>query len=87
MERSRLTILAYSGGATGMVAALPISGLIAEHFGWPYLFYIYGLFGIIWFALWMYIVSDKPENDPRISPDELAYIRRTLDANNNKKVL
>ncbi|XP_044010156.1 uncharacterized transporter slc-17.2-like [Aphidius gifuensis] len=37
--------------------------------------------------MWMYFVSDRPEDDPRISPSELAYLKKTLEPNNDKKIV
>jgi ACS family sodium-dependent inorganic phosphate cotransporter len=40
--------------------------------------YFTGAVGLIWFAIWWTVVKDGPENDPRISPEELKYIQDSL---------
>jgi MFS family permease len=42
MERSKLATLAFSGSYVGTVVALPLSGYLAKHVGWPYVFYVFG---------------------------------------------
>ena len=39
-----------------------------------------GITGIVWFVLWVIFAYDPPENHPRISKEELAYIT------NSKKI-
>lgn len=63
---------------------MPASGLIAKNFGWPSVFYVSGFFGMSWFALWSYFVTDKPENDPWITQAELDYIKQSLGKSNQK---
>lgn len=90
LERSKLTSLTMAGISTGVVFSMPASGLIAENLGWPAIFYIYGLVGIVWFTLWYKFVSDKPSDDPWISKSELDYLKRSLnndsELNGHKKV-
>jgi Arabinose efflux permease len=42
LERSRLATLAFSGSYAGTVVSLPASGYLAEQFGWPSVFYVFG---------------------------------------------
>ena len=42
--------------------------------GWPAAFYATGLIGFIWLAFWL-LFYRNPEEHPRLSRDELAYIR------------
>lgn len=37
-----------------------------------------GLVGCLWFAAWIFIVKDRPENDKKMSADELRYITSSL---------
>lgn len=86
LEYSKLTSLTISGSSAGIVFAMPVSGLIIEHFGWPAVFYINGFFGVIWFAFWMYFVTDKPEDDPRITQQEIDFIKFSINSNSQNKV-
>ena len=44
---------------------MPLSGALAESFGWQTVFYVFGGLGAIWFAIWSilikgnYFVSDS----------------------------
>jgi len=42
LERSRLATLALSGIYAGTVVSLLASGCLAEQFGWPSVFYVFG---------------------------------------------
>ena len=61
--------------------SLPISGLLCEYGfagGWPSVFYVFGVCGIVWFVVWMVFVYDTPAQHPRISPAERALIERSI---------
>lgn len=81
MERSKFGALVYAGVNFGTVISLPLSGwLCTLDFmgGWPLSFYIFGVLGIVWFFLWIYLVYDSPHSHPRISIKERAYIERAV---------
>lgn len=78
LERSKLATLAFSGSFLGTVFAMPISGIMAEHLGWPSIFYVFGAVGLLWFFLWWVVVKDHPEDDPHISQSELEYIKSSI---------
>ena len=75
LERSRLAAVAFSGSYVGTVLALPVSGLLAQHMGWEWIFYFFGTLGLVWCIGWMYIVKDNPEEDRNITDQELEYLR------------
>ena len=75
IERSRLAAVAFSGSYVGTVLALPVSGLLAQHLGWEWIFYFFGVLGLVWCVGWMYIVKDNPEEDRNITDQELEYLR------------
>ncbi|XP_059471952.1 sialin-like [Neocloeon triangulifer] len=85
LERSKLATLAFSGSYVGTVVALPLSGYLAKHVGWPYVFYVFGFIGLVWYAVWVAVVREGPELDPRISQEELIYIQKSLGQQNYKK--
>lgn len=88
LERSKLATIAVSGTHFGTVLAMPLSGVLAEQFGWPSIFYCFGTCGVLWAVLWFGVVKDSPEDDPKISPEELHYIQTSLakDASSYKDV-
>uniref|UniRef100_A0A6Q2Y8U4 Sialin n=1 Tax=Esox lucius TaxID=8010 RepID=A0A6Q2Y8U4_ESOLU len=78
LERSRLLTIAYTGAQLGTVVALPLSGQICFYLDWTWVFYIFGIVGIVWFILWAFLVSNTPSTHPRISEQERLYILSTL---------
>ncbi|OBS57466.1 hypothetical protein A6R68_11411, partial [Neotoma lepida] len=78
LERSKLLTISYAGAQLGTVISLPLSGMICYYMDWTYVFYLFGIIGIVWFILWMWIVSDTPETHKTISHYEKEYIVSSL---------
>ncbi|CAH1263098.1 SLC17A8 [Branchiostoma lanceolatum] len=78
LERSQLATAAFSGSYVGTFLCLPICGVLAEHVGWPSIFYVFGALGLVWFVGWWFIVTDSPATHSTISYQELEYIRQTI---------
>ncbi|KAJ8014130.1 hypothetical protein DPEC_G00037060 [Dallia pectoralis] len=78
LERSRLLTIAYTGAQLGTVVALPLSGQICFYLNWTWVFYIFGIVGIVWFIMWTLLVSNTPSTHPRISEQERLYIVSSL---------
>ena len=70
--------IVYSGAQAGTVLSLPISGFLCDAFGWPSVFYVFGLLGLVWWIGWCYLVFDSPQTHPRISSSERRYILNSL---------
>ena len=66
------------GPFAGTVLGMPLSGVIAYNFGWPWVFYVFGVLGVVWSFFWFSIVTDSPKDQPKISKDELRYILESL---------
>lgn len=80
-ERSRVGAAVYSGAQFGTVISMPLSGLLAEYGfdgGWPSIFYIFGLIGMVWSIAFIILVYEEPDKDPKISEKEKKYIQSTL---------
>lgn len=45
--------------------------------GWPSVFYVFGIAGVVCFFLWMYTIYDSPDKHPRILQSELKLIKQT----------
>ena len=56
-----------------------MSGILAEDLGWEYPFYVMGVLGVVWFALWTLLIHDGPAANPRISDEERLYIEMNAD--------
>ncbi|XP_053602667.1 vesicular glutamate transporter 1 isoform X1 [Plodia interpunctella] len=74
-ERARLATFAFSGSYVGTVVSMPVSSLLANYTGWPGIFYVFGIMGLVWTTLWWLVVKESPEKDPHITPAELKYIQ------------
>lgn len=60
---------------------MPLSGLLAEYGfdgGWPSIFYIFGLVGVIWSVAFLMFVHEDPSTHPTISEKERKYIISSL---------
>lgn len=87
-ERSRLAGIANAGAQIGNVLALPLGGYLCQYgfdSGWPSIFYIFGLLGIIWFVLWMLLASATPKDHRFISSKERDYIIDQTSASTSEK--
>eukprot|EP01083_Nonionella_stella_P176055 614938_1 len=82
-ERSRMISIALSGVSFGNIAGASLSSFIIAsestvYGGWPNVFYLTSVSGIIWFIVWCLVVSDTPFNDGCISGKEFIYLRSKL---------
>nr|CAG4638404.1 EOG090X04X8 [Cyclestheria hislopi] len=83
LERSKLVTAAYSGNYFGTVISMVVCGLLAEHLGWPSIFYVFGGFALLWCILWFVFVKESPAEDRFISKEELDYITSCLGTSSN----
>ena len=73
-ERATATGI-FNGGVTiGAIAAPLLVPMAAAALGWQGAFVVTGLIGFAWLVAW-WALYYRPEEHPRISADELAYIR------------
>src|SRR5689334_1164526 len=73
-ERALATGIFNAGTNVGaMLAAISVPW-IALHLGWRWTFLLTGAVGFIWLAFWL-VVYRRPEEHPRLSKEELDYIR------------
>jgi ACS family sodium-dependent inorganic phosphate cotransporter len=73
-ERSRAISLYVSGVSFGTAVALLASPIIVLTVGWPAVFYISGILGVIWLVGWIAKAADVPEQCAGVSAHELAMI-------------
>ncbi|KAJ0175558.1 hypothetical protein K1T71_008717 [Dendrolimus kikuchii] len=78
LERSRLATLAFCGTYAGIVIGMPLSGLLTDYISWQAPFYFYGVSGVIWYTLWLWLVFERPSKHPTITSKELTYIEQSL---------
>jgi ACS family hexuronate transporter-like MFS transporter len=73
-ERSFATGIFNSGANVGAILAPITVPVLAAIWGWQAAFIMIGMLGFIWMSVWLWLY-DKPEQQPRLSAAELAYIR------------
>ncbi|XP_063709262.1 sialin-like [Culicoides brevitarsis] len=74
------------GGALGTVITWSMVGYIIETFGWIWSFYIPAVITAVFAFIWLYLVSDSPQNHPRISDNERMFIQKSQEGRvSNKK--
>ncbi|XP_027054875.1 sialin-like isoform X1 [Pocillopora damicornis] len=78
LERSKLATLNIAGGILGIIMSMFLSGYIAFHFGWSWIFYVFGSSGLIWSILCLCLVSNSPSQQRWMSREEAEYIQFSL---------
>jgi MFS family permease len=54
----------------GTLVAFPVSGALLSVKlldGWPFIFYLFGSIGVLWFIVWAFLVFESPMQNPYIS--------------------
>ncbi len=77
-ELCRVIAFDVTGVYLGIMIAFPLSVWVVSHWGWPWVFYSFGVLGLVWALLWCILVTSRPEEHPSISAAELAYIQQDL---------
>lgn len=60
---------------------MPLSGLLAEYGfdgGWPSIFYVFGLIGVVWSIAFIWLVHEDPSSHPNMDEKEKKYILSSL---------
>ncbi|CAG2102001.1 unnamed protein product [Medioppia subpectinata] len=86
-ERSTFLAMPTMGSNIGTIATQALSGYLAEHGfagGWPSVFYVPAMIGILWLIVWTVVVKSEPKDHPWISDHELNYIQSNIAANNSR---
>lgn len=73
-ERALATGIFNSGTNVGAVLTPVTAGLLNAYLGWRWAFVIVGSLGFLWLVAWLAIFR-RPEEHPRCSPEELAFIK------------
>jgi MFS transporter, ACS family, aldohexuronate transporter len=73
-ERAFATGIFNSGSNLGALLTPLIVPWVALNWGWQWAFIGTGLVGVFWVLLWFFFYR-TPEGHPKLSPEELAYIR------------
>ncbi len=73
-ERALATGIFNAGSNVGALLTPLIVPVITVSCGWPMAFLVRGSLGFLWLLAWIFVYH-SPDQHPRVSPDELAYIR------------
>ena len=73
-ERALATGIFNAGTNIGAVVAPLVVPWLTLRYGWPWAFIATGAVGFLWLALWLGLYA-RPEDHPRVSSEEVAYIR------------
>jgi MFS transporter, ACS family, hexuronate transporter len=73
-ERALATGVFNAGSNVGAIAAPLAVPWIYLRWGWPWAFIATGALGLVWLFFWLRVFR-PPEQHPRLSPEEFAYIR------------
>src|SRR5689334_20475310 len=74
-HQGRALSVAFIGNAVGAAISTPLVFKLVEHQGWRLPFVEFGIIGVIWAIVWYWWFRDRPEEHPRVTPEELAFIR------------
>ncbi|TSE07385.1 MFS transporter [Aquimarina algiphila] len=73
-ERGIFQGINFSGSRLGAAFALPLVAYLIEAWGWRYIFYFFGLIGIIFAVIFYFVFRNKPEDHPALSDEEKQFI-------------
>jgi MFS transporter, ACS family, hexuronate transporter len=73
-DRALATGIFNAGSNVGAMLTPLLVPWLTVTFGWPAAFYAMGLLGFVWLLFWLRMYR-RPEQHPRLSSSELAYIR------------
>lgn len=73
-ETARALSFVYSGMYAGSILGLLASPALLEAYGWPALFYVFGITGIAWSMLFTLTTADSPAVSKNITDGERAFI-------------
>ncbi len=73
-ERAMATGIFNAGTNVGAIIAPATALVLSAYFGWQSAFIFTGAVGFLWLIFW-WLLYERPEKHPRLSTEELAYIR------------
>lgn len=62
-ERSRAVAAVWGGLDVGSAVGLLLCGPLIRMFGWPSVFYLFAVLGLVWVAAWPLVQPDKMDPD------------------------
>uniref|UniRef100_A0A182PVE8 Major facilitator superfamily (MFS) profile domain-containing protein n=1 Tax=Anopheles epiroticus TaxID=199890 RepID=A0A182PVE8_9DIPT len=69
-EKSKAVACIAGGSTFGTVITWPFAGLLTEHFGWVYAFYVPALLSASVGFIWFWLIADSPSEHKTITKEE-----------------
>jgi MFS family permease len=75
------------GSYVGEIIAFSLSGVLASatfvygnavYGGWPWIFYVFGMLGLLWFPVWACMAYETPSAHPLITKEEIQLISQGM---------
>ncbi len=85
-ERGIVMGINFSGSRLGAAFALPFVAWLITTLGWRESFYVLGLIGLVWGAVWYAVFRDDPAEHPLTRPEEREEILRTRQVGTGQKM-
>ncbi|MDQ0221039.1 MFS transporter [Peribacillus cavernae] len=76
-EKAFAVSMGFLGGPVGALLTAPIAVGLISLGGWKFMFIFLGLLGVVWCVIWARMFTNRPEDHPKVSKEELAEIRST----------
>jgi MFS transporter, ACS family, glucarate transporter len=73
-ERATGNSILLAGLYLGPIVSAPLTAWTIYRFGWPAVFYGFGVLGLLLSAIWWLGYRDRPAEHPLITPEEVTYI-------------
>ncbi|MDM5197302.1 MFS transporter [Fictibacillus enclensis] len=86
-ERGFAASLGLLGTPLGALLTAPIAVALLSFTSWKTMFIILGVIGLIWIFVWMKVFTDQPEDNPKVSKEELAEIRNEKQLLSSEKLV
>lgn len=78
-QRGFLGGVAYGGSNLGAITGTIFTGYIIQWTkSWKTPFYIWGIFGMIWYGFYLFMVFSEPKTHPFITPEEREYLEKEI---------
>ena len=72
-----MTVL-MGGTSFGPIVSWNLAGFVIKYWGWEHVLYFTAVLSIVLATIWFYLVTNTPDEHPRIGKDELEHIRNSL---------
>lgn len=79
-ETARAVGFTFSGQTFGSAIAAPIVAFLAITFSWRVSFFVLAAFGLLWIVAWRLLVTDLPQDNPRVTKAELQSLENSREA-------